>query len=388
MRPIARIAALAVLAGTAASISPAAWASAQPGWRLTDVVRPCGRAPSGLLSVSAVSAADAWALGYIHAAHCATFLEHWNGRSWRTTRIAADVAYGPLASPIVASSAADVWLFPIGSSAAAAFLGLEYALNWNGHRWRSSELPRPTIVTSAEAFGGADAWAFGVTMRNDVVGSIPYAARYDGKRWRVARMPGAPLSVGATSATDMWAVGPTDKTAARSLRRQTLIAMHWNGRSWRTFALPPIAWPNGATQVTGHLVAVSSTEFWWQYDAGASGGGPAGTGVLHCAAGHCQQIALPPNVLGVLAMSADGSGGVVISALDENPVTYNSWQEWYDYTGGQWHGRLELSPKGYNSEYSGLAWIPGTDSVWSVGEADANSGRARVLTEGVIAKYG
>jgi hypothetical protein len=33
----------------------------------------------------------------------------------------------------------------------------------------------------------------------------------------------------------------------------------------------------------------------------------------------------------------------------------------------------------------GLAWIPGTASLWAVGEADADTG---VHTVGVIAKYG
>lgn len=87
-------------------------------------------------------------------------------------------------------------------------------------------------------------------------------------------------------------------------------------------------------------------------------------------------------------MAPDGRGAVMISTMDENPVTFSSWQEWYDYSGGRWHGQVQLSPRYYNSTFFALAQIPGTDSVWSVGEADANRGRARVPSEGVIARFG
>jgi hypothetical protein len=381
MRLLIGIVTLTALAVTTAI--PAASASMQRDWRLTDVVRPCGRAPSGLLSVSAVSPADAWALGSVVATHCAGFLEHWNGRSWRPTRIPAELSTDLDAPPVAASSASDVWVFPIPNP-----LGTDYAMRWNGRRWRSSDFPRPMVVASAEVFGGSNVWAFGDTVRDGIVGDVPYAARYNGKRWRLARMPGAPVSVGATSATDMWAVGPANRTAAKPVRQQTLIGMHWNGRSWASFVLPAIQWPKGATQASGHLVAVSPTEFWWQYTSATDGGDPDGAGLLRCSARVCQQIALPPNAIGVLDMAQDGRGGVVISALDENRATYNSWQEWYDYSAGRWSGQGQLSPRGYNSTYSGLAWIPGTDSVWSVGEADSNSGRARVLSEGVIVRFG
>ena len=87
---------------------------------------------------------------------------------------------------------------------------------------------------------------------------------------------------------------------------------------------------------------------------------------------------LPPNAGDILAIAQDGRGGVVISALDENPKTFNSWQEWYDYSAGHWSGQVQLSPRRFSSMYFGLAWVPGTQSVWSVGEADANSDHARV----------
>jgi hypothetical protein len=383
MRIFIRIAVPIALAVSAASISPAADASAQPGWRLTSVIRPCGRAPSGLDSVSAVSRTDAWALGEVVARHCGAFLEHWNGRSWRSIRIPAELSTDLNAPPVAASSAADVWVFPIPDP-----LGSNYALRWNGHRWSSSRFPQSVDVTSAEAFGRPDVWAFGERVREGVAGDDTYAARFNGTRWRTARLPGAPLSVDATSATDMWAVGPTDKTATGPLRRQVLVAMHWSGTGWRSFVLPRLSLPAGATGISGHVVAVSPTEFWWQYQINTGSYVKRAMAVLHCIAGKCQHIALPPNAESVLDMAPDGRGSVIISTLDLNPATYNSWSEWYEYTGRKWTGQTQLAPRGYSSGFDALAWIPGTDSVWSVGEADSSSGHARVLSEGVIARFG
>ena len=49
-----------------------------------------------------------------------------------------------------------------------------------------------------------------------------------------------------------------------------------------------------------------------------------------------------------------------------------------------WTRQLVPAPAGYNNVVFGMAWIPGTTSVWADGEADPNSGH----TVGVIAKFG
>jgi hypothetical protein len=280
-------------------------------------------------------------------------------------------------------------VFPVGglSRRRSSYMAFDAAAHWTGHRWSVSSFPRQMTVISADAFTGANVWAFG-TVRHGIAGDVPYVARYNGKRWRTARLPGPVVSAGATAATDIWAVGPSIKTAAAPVRRQTLLAMHWNGKGWTTFVLPKISWPAGAVSITGQVAAVSPSEFWWQYTMADDGGNADRIGVLHCSAGRCEPVVLPPNAGDILAIAQDGRGGVVISALDENPKTFNSWQEWYGYSAGHWSGQVQLSPRRFSSMYFGLAWVPGTQSVWSVGEADANSDHARVLSEGVIARYG
>jgi hypothetical protein len=381
-------AAVAVLVST--NMITAAQAATPAGWRITDVVRPCGDAPAGLFSLSAVGPADAWALGEVTARRCGAFLTHWNGTAWVLVRVRGRVASDSAlqSSPVTASSASDVWIFPAtGLPFGLSYSAHDYAMRWNGHRWRSSSFRRNLVVQYADAFSSRNVWAFG-TIYHGQTSMVPYAARYDGRLWRVARMPGAVLGLGATSASDMWAVGPTMRTAADPAGQQALIAMHWNGRTWRAFALPKIRAAKGAAFGPGILVAVSSRAFWWAYSVTTNGNGPDSEGLLYCDSGQCRRVTLPPNLVATLAMTQDGNGGVWLSAMDESSATFNIWQEWYHYSGGRWTGEVQLSPRRYDSMYFAMAWIPGTRSVWSVGEADANSGKARDLTVGVIAQYG
>jgi hypothetical protein len=81
------------------------------------------------------------------------------------------------------------------------------------------------------------------------------------------------------------------------------------------------------------------------------------------------------------AVTPDGPGGIWLAAetgLDFVPYLYH-------YNDGRWTRKLDPAPSGYSDMMFGMAWIPGTHSVWADGEADANTG---THTVGVIAKYG
>lgn len=48
-----------------------------------------------------------------------------------------------------------------------------------------------------------------------------------------------------------------------------------------------------------------------------------------------------------------------------------------------------FAPAGYNLTVFGIAWVPGTTSVWAVGEADKNYAKPPGPdTEAVILKFG
>jgi hypothetical protein len=371
-----------LLAGGAAA--PAAGAVRAPGWRIAAVLRHCG--DDSLSSVVATGPGDAWALGqppWGGGAGCGADVEHWNGAVWRRVPVPPNVSLGDsLADPLAASSASDAWIFP----ASAAHIGDSYftdnsALHWNGTTWRASGFPGKVILQSAADLGPGDVWAFGV-IQPSADTTVPYTARYNGRAWQQVRLPVAPMAIGAAGRDGLWVIGPTVATAARVASQQHILGGYWNGRSWRRLAVPKVAVPAGPSTFDAASVATGGPrDLWWYYEAANQTTSASRSGLLHWNGVAWHAIALPAAISYVDALTPDGHGGIWLTAATGLDLV----QYWYHYDGGHWTRSLVPSPPGYGNTVFGLAWIPGTTSVWADGEADANTG---AHTVGVIEKYG
>jgi hypothetical protein len=379
MRPA--VAAAVALAAMLAAPIPVALGGTSPGWRIERILRHC--VDDGTESVTAVAADDAWAVGApnfgLGGDRCGADVEHWNGTSWQRVPVPRDLGLGFTTSvdfPIAASSGRDAWIFPgqIVRTRLSAYT-YSYALRWTGRRWLRTRLPGRPEIAQATAFGLDDVWAFGGTYAARQSGT--YAARYDGHGWRRVHLPGAVLALSVLSARDMWAIGPTGKTAARPLARQSLIAMHWNGISWHTMPVPAprLSWAGSHLSSAG-LAASAADGLWWEYTVSArSPRAPDRIGLLHWQAGHWTAITLPGPVSGIDAVAQDGSGGAWL--LADVATDTSDFQYWYHYHGGQWSRQRVLTPRKYGTTMFGMAWIPHTTSIWSVGEADLNYGKGQ-----------
>jgi len=371
------------IAASAGGIPEAAVAQVHRGasWRIVQVVRHCG--DDGLLSVAASGRRDAWAAGVPPG--CGADVEHWNGTRWqqvvvpRGVRLAGSLT-APFA-PVAARSGGDAWVFPVKGG---LFVPYDYALHWDGTRWRRSDFAGKLIVGSAEAFGPRYVWAFG-WIEHSQSDLTPTAARYDGHSWRQVKVPVEALAVTATSRHNLWVFGPSLKTAGRPPARQTLLAARWNGRSWQVIPVPrtpgltiveegPVAPSAAATTGPGNL--------WLAYPVTDRRGNMNFVVVLHRDRSRWHRITVPAHVSGMDGMTSDGHGGIWLLAVVS--ISLNQPQYWYHYSAGHWTRQQVLSPKGYNSTMFGMAWVPGTTSVWAVGEADPNN---RGHTIGVIARH-
>lgn len=387
---LARRAVIFLMAATAMATLAAAIPAqaASPQWQLAKVLRNCG--DDSLSGITASGADNAWAIGQPSSggATCGADVEHWNGRDWRRVAVprGLDLLGNPdgFTLPVAASSGSDAWIFP----GADAPLGLnlaahDYALRWNGRAWLRSSFPARLIVTAAAAFSPAGAWAFGLVYRSADV-TAPYAARFTGRTWHHVRLPGAVDALSVLSASDMWAVGPTVKTASLSPGRQVLIAMHWNGRSWHTVRLPRIKLASSPTLITA--AASGPDDLWCAYLAPAKSRGAAGRiSLLRWNGARWSGITVPASIRdshGIEAMAQDGADGIWLLADVE--IDYGQFEYWYHYGHGLWSRILVASPRGYSAQMFAMTWVPGTSQAWSAGEADANSGNSTV---GVIARY-
>jgi hypothetical protein len=371
-----------LIAGAAAAAS--AGAATAPGWRITAVLRHCG--DDSLTSVTATGPRNAWALGkppWSTAAGCGADVEHWDGTAWHRIPVPASVFLGTsLDMPLAATTAGDAWIFPVKPAhVGPSYYDYNYALHWNGKAWHASDFPAKLILQQAADLGPGDVWAFGATTPSAAT-TVPYAARYNGRAWHQVKLPVVPLAIATTGRTGLWVIGPTTATAARPASQQHIAGMYWNGKSWRPLTVPKVKVPAGQSSYDSASVAAAGPrDLWWSYDVYNETTRAERRGLLHWNGTAWHPIAVPAAISYVEAMTPDGHGGLWLAAAAGLDLA----QYWYHYTGGRWTRTLMPAPKGYNITPFGMAWIPGTASLWADGEADANTG---THTVGVIEKYG
>lgn len=209
-----------------------------------------------LRGVAAISANDAWAVGYRGGTKTETpietFILHWNGTSWiqvESPNVAggANQLFG-----ITAISANDIWA--IGTAA-----GAPLSMHWNGNTWSIVPVDRDSglsteKLTAVSGTAANDIWAVGDgkgIFTNQTFATIRH---WDGARWtqKVCRAAsgsnppdgyegGGPdayfTGVAATASNDVWAVG---------VRGSGPMILHWDGKAWTTVTHPR-AFPNAAT---------------------------------------------------------------------------------------------------------------------------------------------
>jgi hypothetical protein len=207
-----------------------------------------------LAAVSALSAGDAWAVGWYRnaAGQYQTLTQHWNGTGWRVVASPnVGTSYNFLQG-VAAVSASDVWA--VGYSLGAGFVQQPLIEHWNGTRWSVVPSPNPGggfSLSGVAASSATAAWAVGG-------GPKPLVERWNGAQWQVVATPsvgGASASLfGVTilSPTSAWAVGRVRQGYGGS----NALAEHWNGTSWSVAATPAIdSTLNGVATVGGAVWA-------------------------------------------------------------------------------------------------------------------------------------
>lgn len=228
-----------------------------------------------LSGVVALSADDAWAVGYYQFESHQTILSrtlalHWNGTAWR--RVASPHPgprqyQGSTLSAVAAMSRKSVWA--VGTYVARVqgrhFANRALTVHWNGKTWKqvSSSTPRASGGLAAVAVVGPDdVWAVG-SYHNGHGGRV-LTERWNGHSWRTV-----PAHTGEEDASyqtltslavlapdDIWAVG---SYGAYDTGDQTL-SEHWNGQAWSVVPSPNPDPPLGGS--FSAVAATSPTSVW------------------------------------------------------------------------------------------------------------------------------
>jgi hypothetical protein len=128
--------------------------------------------------------------------------------------------------------------------------------HWNGSTW--SQIPTPAVLHLDEsllavgASSASDAWAVGFEKGVGAAGRFPLAVHWNGSSWTIVPTP---TQTGGSKSTLNGVVdlGPTNAWAVGRSRSATALVEHWNGTAW---SIVPVPTPAGAA--TSQLAAISA----------------------------------------------------------------------------------------------------------------------------------
>jgi WD40 repeat protein len=242
-------------------------------WSIVD--SPNGDSVNDLLSVSAISPDDVWAVGY-HSIGSPAYVDgkpvpdleanltmHWDGKNWRSVdspNVGGEKMHNRLTS-VSGVSRDDVWAVgyyadrqSLDSSSSSTTLLLKTAiiLHWNGSNWSIahdfSSDSSPSQLNSVAAVSADDVWAVGHRgvdfdpyHPDPATRSETLILHWNGNSWSKVSSPSpGPFfnklyAVSASSPNDVWAVGVQSYTEVRGggggLAPHPL-ALHWDGKNW------------------------------------------------------------------------------------------------------------------------------------------------------------
>lgn len=209
-----------------------------------------------LVSVTAISPTDAWAVG--DSPYAGAQIVHWSGAAWKQVSVPSiSGGYGKFyqLDAVTGTSATNAWAVGYGGNDQGI------VLHWNGKLWKRVPSPNlgATYLYSVAATSGSNAWAVGSGFVDGNTTAL--IEHWNGRQWKVAldALPSFQTfltGVGASSVKNGWAVGFTHAT------ENVAALIHWNGGTWRRVTKGAgVGNPIGSSVVHG-IATTSVTDAW------------------------------------------------------------------------------------------------------------------------------
>lgn len=366
-----------ILAGVLApgAVAPASGAAhASPsGWQVVPSPNPPGS--DGLLSVSATSLDNAWAVGTDQTGRlerAAPLAEHWDGKTWRVVPV-PDGAYSYENSlfSVSAFSADDAWAVGVSFGPPEHVQpSAPLAEHWDGRSWTAVATPKAppgATFSSVVDLGPHDAWAVG---NAGLLGTL--IEHFDGTAWHIVPSPnpGAETNslfqVAASGPNDIWATGEESFGPAPVLT----LAEHWNGRRWSVVPTPDD--PSATFNFIQSLAVRSATDAWFGV---STTGNSNGDFFAHWNGTTWQQVAGFGNLRNEIALNGlaivspaqvwvvGGYGGIMTGRWD----------------GTRWRFVATPAPGKAANLLEGVTTVPGGNELIAVGYQENIVQRGRTL---------
>ncbi|MFI0454378.1 hypothetical protein [Actinomadura sp. 6N118] len=294
-------------------------------------------------------------------------IRHWNGSRWAVAKNPAGPKGFPLRelSLIEASGPSNVWTAGTAVAKGPGDIGSStrsVVSRWNGKRWQLMATGR-TTVTDLDVLGAGHAWIVGRDSRTGKA----FFKHFRNGRWGGLPAPGGLREISVRTPNDIWGLGRSS-------------VLHWNGKAWRTVALPKITVPVAPNPAYGpvrpriNAVQVVAGNVWIAVGFQQGDWSQPGTVLLRRTKGKWHQNRLPKDVVNTL--SGDGKGGIWAASYQQSITATPDGQDPYAYTtlsidalrhtGGKLT-RRNLTPVATGFQWTDLVAVPKTDSALAAG---------------------
>ena len=220
-------------------------------WKQQSSPNP-GSGLNSLSDVAATSSANAWAVGsYDNGVSTSprTLIERWNGSSWKQVPSPSPGGSGSghasVLNGVAAISATNAWAVGYYVNTTTHRV-TTLVVHWNGTAWKQVPSPNPGSPVSDNQLNGiaatsaTDAWAVGATGESQ--GHQALIVHWNGTAWKQVPNPSSDSNilsgVAATSSADAWAVGSTCMSCGTEGQVTDTLIEHWNGTAWKQVPSP------------------------------------------------------------------------------------------------------------------------------------------------------
>jgi len=306
-------------------------------------------APKALAGVTAISAKDAWAVGWTSGALPKPILAHWNGSNWST--VSSPTLQTPAVLLAVAKFRGGLWAVGASGQTVGGQHRAHLILRVTGTTVRAVRTPKPLggKLLGVTATSTRNAWAVGYNA-----GSGPLILHWNGTAWTRSALPaharGRINGVTATSATNAWAIDNRSHGNAQ--------IWHWNGKRWSRVATPVI---KGQTYSLGGVAATSARNAWAVGTSFVPATVTVRTVILHWNGARWRRMPSPnppsPDGDALLAVSASSADNAW--AVGSNSAGPSLTEHW---TGTSWRA---VSAPGC-ADLAGVSILP-SGRGWAVG---------------------
>ena len=344
-----------------------------------------------LTGVAVISDKNVWAVGVsggvifeptsFYQSPSATstpIIEHWNGQQWSIILTPQLQTQSALLN-VSAYSASNIWAVGYMSNSTSVKNATERESlieHWNGQQWSIIPSSNPgkvnNVLTRVLALSANNVWAVGYTsnVMNKVVVTHMLIEHWNGQQWSVVSSPDSGIyqslgGISATSANDIWAVGVVQQDA--STRMHTLIE-HWNGQQWSIVSSPS---PGAFFDVLTSVTAISPTNAWTVGSFANTNNSPASKTLIEHWNGQKWSVVSSPSVGNgqnyLISVTATSANDVWTVGYSSDGNSYRTLVE--HWNGQQWSRGPDLSVR-KNETYQllmGIAYAPQSNTLWAVG---------------------